>query len=40
MGMVALVEVDAPTNLEQIKQLSLPGKVKAVVDEQLKKAGM
>ncbi len=40
MGMVALVEVDAPTNLDQIKQLSLPGKVKTVVDEQIKKAQM
>jgi pseudoazurin len=40
MGMVALVEVDVPANLDQIKQLSLPGKVKAVVDEELKKAQM
>ncbi len=40
MGMVALVEVDAPTNLDQIKQLSLPAKARAVVDEQLKKAQM
>jgi pseudoazurin len=40
LGMVALVEVDAPTNLDQIKQLSLPGKVRAVIDEQLKKAEM
>jgi pseudoazurin len=37
MGMVAVVEVDAPSNLDQIKQLSLPGKVRTVVDEQLKK---
>ena len=40
MGMVAVVEVDAPSNLDQIKQLYLPGKVRAVVDEQLKKAEM
>ena len=37
LGIVAVVEVDAPVNLDQIKQLSLPGKVRAVVDEQLKK---
>ena len=40
MGMVAVVEVDAPSNLDQIKQLFLPPKAKAVVDEQLKKAQM
>lgn len=40
MGMVAVVEVDAPSNLDQIKQLTLPGKVHSVVDEQLKKAQM
>ena len=40
MGMVAVVEVDAPSNLDQIKQLYLPGKVRAVIDEQLKKAQM
>ena len=40
MGMVAVVEVDAPSNLDQIKQVFLPGKVRAVVDEQLKKALM
>ena len=40
MGMVALVEVDSPSNLDQIKQLYLPGKVKTIVDEQLKKAQM
>ena len=40
MGMVALVEVEAPTNIDQIKQVFLPGKVRAVVDEQLKKAQM
>jgi len=40
MGMVAVVEVETPSNLDQIKQLYLPGKVRAVVDEQLKKAQM
>jgi pseudoazurin len=40
MGMVAVVEVDAPSNIDQIKQLYLPGKVRSVVDEQLKKAQM
>ena len=40
MGMVAVVEVDAPTNIDQVKQVFLPGKVRAVVDEQLKKAQM
>ena len=40
MGMVAVVEVDAPTNIDQIKQIFLPGKVRAVVDEQLNKALM
>ena len=40
MGMVAVIEVDAPSNLDQIKQVYLPGKVRAVVDEQLKKAAM
>ena len=35
MGMVAVIEVDAPSNLDQIKQVYLPGKVRAVVDEQL-----
>ena len=40
MGMVTVVEVDAPTNIDQIKQVFLPGKVRAVVDEQLKKAQM
>jgi len=40
MGMVAVVEVDAPTNIDQIKQVFLPGKVRTVVDEQLKKAQM
>ena len=40
MGMVAVIEVDAPSNLDQIKQIYLPGKVRAVVDEQLKKAAM
>lgn len=40
MGMVVVIEVDAPSNLDQIKQVYLPGKVRAVVDEQLKKAAM
>ena len=40
MGMVAVIAVDAPSNLDQIKQVYLPGKVRAVVDEQLKKAAM
>ena len=40
MGMVAVIEVDAPSNLDQIRQVYLPGKVRAVVDEQLKKAAM
>ena len=40
MGMVAVIEVDAPSNLDQIKQAYLPGKVRAVVDEQLKKAAL
>ena len=40
MGMVAVVEVDAPANIDQIKQLYLPGKVRSVVDEQMKKAQM
>ena len=40
MGMVAVVEVDSPANIDQIKQVFLPGKVRAVVDEQLKKADM
>ncbi len=40
MGMVAVIEVDTLSNLDQIKQVSLPGKVRAVVDEQLKKAAM
>ena len=39
-GMVAVIEVDAPSNLDQIKQVYLPGKVRAVVEEQLKKAAM
>ena len=40
MGMVAVMEVDASTNIDQIKQVFLPGKVRAGVDEQLKKAQM
>ena len=36
LGMVAVVEVDTPNNLEQIKQLFLPPKVKTVVEAQLK----
>jgi len=36
--MVAVMEVDASTNIDQIKQVFLPGKVRAGVDEQLKKA--
>ena len=40
MGMVAVIEVDALSNLDQIKKVYLPGKVRAVVDEQLKKALM
>ena len=40
MGMVAVIEVDDLSNLDQVKQVYLPSKVRAVVDEQLKKAQM